>query len=123
MSSTIFITLLIALFIKHIIVVFVIQTQHQLDHKTDCYHSSGLMVSLYHFLGTVLVLSLVLGFRPSMILVALITSAIRHYVDWAKANVVAHWLPETLEQKWWILGVDQWIHCVLYVLVVGFYAR
>lgn len=117
MSSAVFITLLIALFIKHIIVVFVLQSKEQLAHKIDCYHWTGLVFSLYHMIGTIIAVTLVIGFNTMIIPISIAASLIRHYVDWAKANIVRDWLTGESIHHWWMLGLDQWIHCLIYVII------
>lgn len=116
-----FLALLLAFFIKHIIVVFVIQTQAQLEHKAECCHISSVIFTLYHIVGTLVVLLVFVGFSASTIPIAILSGILCHYVDWAKANIVKSWVGADLIYSWWMLGIDQWIHCVMYVGIVCYY--
>jgi hypothetical protein len=121
MGSTAFVSLLLALFVKHIIVVFILQTKEQLALKSDCYHPSGILFSVYHAIGTIAVVTASVGFSASIVPVAVLASIIRHYIDWAKANILNDWAVGDSPHHWWMLGLDQWLHCIIYVAIAYYY--
>ena len=47
--------------------------------------------------------------------------AIHYHVDWAKMNLNAKlgWGPTTHEQFWWLLGLDQFLHALTYIMLVA----
>lgn len=125
MSSTTAIILLLALFVKHFILTFIVQTSEQLSHKVSYFSKHSLIFSLYHIIGTITVLSFVVEFSLTAIIVATTESILRHHIDWMKANIINMRIitSETAAKMWWILGFDQWLHCAVYVGVVWFFVR
>jgi len=125
MSSTTAIILLLALFIKHFVLTFIVQTSEQLSQKVSYFSKHSLIFSLYHVIGTIVVLAVVVEFSITAIIVATVESLLRHHVDWMKANIMSMKIiaDETAAKLWWILGFDQWLHCAIYVGVVWFFVR
>jgi hypothetical protein len=79
----------------------------------------GLEHSLWHGLVTFCILA----FFTSLILSGIIAvlEVIAHYhIDWAKMNINRYYnlAPNTSEQFWWLLGLDQWFHYMTYVLII-----
>ena len=52
---------------------------------------------------------------------ALADGVIHYHVDWAKMNLNAKmgWGPNTHEQFWWLLGLDQFLHALTYIILVS----
>jgi hypothetical protein len=48
-------------------------------------------------------------------------TVIHYHIDWAKMklNRWFGWAPNTHEQFWWLLGLDQYLHAVTYVIFVA----
>ena len=52
---------------------------------------------------------------------ALADGVIHYHVDWAKMNLNAKmgWGPNTHEQFWWLLDLDQFLHALTYIILVS----
>jgi hypothetical protein len=51
-----------------------------------------------------------------------LTDMLVHYhIDWAKMNLNKKlgWGPTTHEQFWWLLGIDQYLHAITYIILVS----
>jgi hypothetical protein len=48
-------------------------------------------------------------------------TVIHYHIDWAKVklNTMFGWAPNTHDQFWWLLGLDQYLHVVTYVVFVS----
>ncbi len=117
MDSTLL--LLTLLFTKHYIVDFPLQTKFQWSNKGTYGHPGGTLHALLHCIGTVLVL---IFFVPphTAILLGFADGVIHYHIDWAKMNLNAkmQWAPNTHEQFWWLLGLDQFLHALTYIGLV-----
>lgn len=107
--------LLFWLFTKHFIVDFLLQTKYQWSNKGKYGHPGGLLHAGLHGMGT----ALVAAFFGPFLAVALMDAVVHYHVDWAKVNVNAKmgWGPTTSEKFWWLLGADQYVHTLTYVLI------
>jgi len=114
------IILLLFLFgIKHFIVDFLLQQKYQYSNKGIYGHPGGLLHAGLHGLGTVACLFWV---NPIWAVIMAFFDAIVHYhVDWAKTNInqLYGWTATTHEQFWWLLGLDQFLHYLTYVVIIG----
>jgi hypothetical protein len=113
--------ILALLFTKHFIVDFPLQTKYQWSNKGTYGHPGGALHALLHYFGTFLVL---IWFGPihTAIILAFADGVIHYHIDWAKMNLNAkmQWAPNTHEQFWWLLGLDQYLHALTYVGLVYF---
>jgi hypothetical protein len=113
--------ILVLLFTKHFIVDFPLQTKFQWSNKGTYGHPGGALHALLHYFGTFLVL---IFFAPihTAILLAFADGVIHYHIDWAKMNLNAkmQWAPNTHEQFWWLLGLDQYLHALTYFGLVYF---
>lgn len=117
MNDTLF--LLWLLFVKHFVVDFPLQQPYQYLNKGTYGHPGGLLHSGLHGLGTYLCL---FWFAPiAAIYLAVADFVIHYHVDWAKVNINNKfgWGPTTHEQFWWLLGLDQLLHALTYIALVG----
>ena len=118
MTNAILLMLLGGLFTKHFVVDFPLQVPYHYTNKGTYGHPGGIMHSLYHAIGTALVVYM---FAPVSILFTLILAVgdgvIHYHVDWAKMNINKYfkWGPTTHEQFWWLLGLDQFVHALTYL--------
>ena len=104
---------------KHFIVDFLLQKKYQYANKGIYGHPGGLLHAGLHGIGTFLCL---MFFSPELAGILAISDAVIHYhIDWAKTNINAYygWGPNTHEQFWWLLGLDQLLHFLTYVLIIG----
>ncbi|MET0181925.1 MAG: DUF3307 domain-containing protein [Caulobacterales bacterium] len=115
--------LLCALFTKHFIMDFVIQTKYQLHNKGAYGHPGGLLHAGLHALGSAPALLL---FNPPLELIAAICAAelvVHYHLDWAKEQVVARHGWTARDSAFWnAFGLDQLFHALTYlVMAFGIY--
>jgi hypothetical protein len=106
------------LIVKHFIVDFPLQTKYQWSNKGTYGHPGGILHSGLHGIGTYLCL---FWYAPiAAVYLALADMVIHYHVDWAKMNLNAKmgWGPNTHEEFWWLLGLDQLLHYLTYVVIV-----
>jgi hypothetical protein len=111
--------LILCLFTKHFVVDFPLQNRFQYANKGTYGHPGGLLHASLHGLATMLCFW---WYAPLACIWLGIMDAIVHYhIDWAKMNLNAKmgWGPTTHEQFWWLLGLDQFLHALTYVLLVA----
>ena len=111
------IVILIALFTKHFIVDFPLQTRFQYSNKGTYLHPGGLLHAGLHAVGTWLALG---WYAPEAALwLAWVDGIIHYHIDWAKMNLNSKlgWGPTTDEQFWWLLGFDQYLHALTYIWI------
>ena len=112
-------SLIALLFIKHFIVDFPLQTKYQYLNKGTYLHPGGLLHAVLHGVGTFIC---VYWYAPLAALFLAWIDIIVHYpVDWAKVNINQkfQWGPTTHEQFWWLMGFDQLLHALTYVVLVA----
>ena len=111
---------LLLLTIKHFVVDFLLQFRYQWSNKGTYGHPGGLLHAGLHGIGTFLCLFLLVGSAEAYV-AALADAAIHYHIDWAKMNINAHmgWGPTTHEQFWWLLGLDQFLHSLTYLAIIG----
>jgi hypothetical protein len=107
------------LFTKHFIVDFPLQKPYQYLNKGTYGHGGGILHASLHGLFTALCFwywaplsCLFLGFFDAFI---------HYHVDWAKMNLNKKmgWGPQTHEEFWWLLGLDQFLHALTYIGLVS----
>lgn len=111
--------LILGLFTKHFIVDFPLQHRYQYSNKGTYGHPGGILHSGLHGIGTYLCL---FWYAPiAAIYLGLVDMFIHYHIDWAKMNLNAKmgWGPNTHEQFWWLLGLDQFLHALTYILIVA----
>jgi hypothetical protein len=113
------ILLLILLFLKHFIVDFPLQAYpYQYKNKGTYGHPGGLLHSGLHVVATFLVVYWFVG--PIFAIGLSILDGIIHYhIDWAKVkiNTKMNLTPVNSEKFWVLLGVDQLLHSLTYLLI------
>jgi hypothetical protein len=111
--------LMLALATKHFLVDFPLQTQYQWSNKGTYAHPGGVLHATLHGIGTYLCFA---WYAPiAAVYLALADTVIHYHIDWAKMklNRWFGWAPDTHEQFWWLLGLDQYLHAVTYVIFVA----
>ena len=112
------IVILALLFTKHLIVDFPLQTPYQWMNKGTYGHLGGITHAVLHGAGTWLCL---VWFAPAAaIYLSLMDAVIHYHIDWVKMNVNAKygWKADTHPEFWILLGIDQWLHAMTYLLLV-----
>lgn len=116
MDETLIIITLLS--IKHFIVDFILQRPYQWKNKGTYGHFGGLLHAGLHGIGTCLCF---VFFTPeNFIWLALIDSVLHYHIDWVKENLTRKygWKADKDEEFWWLLGFDQFLHMMTYVLLV-----
>jgi hypothetical protein len=111
--------LITLLFTKHFVVDFPLQHRYQWSNKGNYLHPGGLLHAGIHGVGTYLCF---VAFAPAAALyLAWIDALIHYHIDWAKMNLNAKmgWGPNTHEQFWWLLGLDQYLHALTYIGMIA----
>lgn len=107
---------LLLLFAKHYIIDFVLQTDAMVKGKGIYGNRDGILHSLQHAIGTLLVAVFTLA-NPIMWFVVAIFDFVAHYhIDWLKMNYGCRDI--TQKAFWNHLGLDQLAHQCCYLLMV-----
>lgn len=114
-------TLLFWFAVKHFVVDFPLQADpYQYKNKGTYGHPGGILHSLLHFLGTFLVLDLFHFSAAQVVWLSLLDFFLHYHIDWAKVNVARRFdlRPDNSEMFWTLLGFDQFLHYLTYLLIV-----
>lgn len=114
------IVLLLVLFgIKHFVIDFPLQKAYQYQNKGTYGHPGGLFHAGLHGIGTWFCLFWINPFWAT--LMAVFDAFVHYHIDWAKMRLNAYfgWGPTTHEEFWILLGFDQLLHWLTYVLIIG----
>lgn len=113
--------LVIAFSLKHFVVDYLLQRKYQYSNKGEYGHPGGLLHAGLHGVGTFLLL-LPLGYVSFWLafLMGVLDFVIHYHIDWAKTNINAKkgWGPTTHDEFWILLGLDQLLHVLTYVLII-----
>ena len=113
-------TIITLLFLKHFIVDFPLQTKFQWSNKGTYGHLGGVLHASLHGLGTFLCFLFFVDHWGLAFIFGLFDAILHYHIDWAKMNLNKKlgWGPTTHEQFWWLLGLDQLLHALTYILLV-----
>lgn len=105
------------LIVKHFLVDFPLQKPYQWMNKGTYGHPGGILHACLHGLFTFIAL---VCFTPMAISLACLDTIIHYNIDWAKMNINAHygWKADKDEAFWVLLGLDQLLHYLTYVLII-----
>lgn len=111
---------------KHFIVDFPLQTKYQWSNKGTYGHPGGLLHAFLHVIGTMLVLCFFCSITTvtvtpfKMVVLSLIDGVIHYHIDGLKMrlNEYMGWKPDNSECFWWLLGFDQYLHNLTYLLLI-----
>ena len=113
------ITLLFLLVTKHFIVDFPLQFPRHYLNKGTYGNTKGMEHSFWHGLATFFIL---LFFTAPFLAwaISLLEMVAHYHIDWAKMNInkVMGWLPNNTEYFWWLLGLDQYLHYLTYIIII-----
>lgn len=111
---------LVLLFVKHYLFDFVWQTESMILHKGTYGDPKGIVHSLGHAIGTLIIVFLFLG--PWYALLFAVIDGVAHYhIDWFKMNYGS--MDIKTPEFWNHLGLDQLAHSLTYVFIAGFILR
>jgi len=111
---------LLLLLVKHYLFDFVWQTAVMINHKGIYGHPKGIIHSLGHAIGTLLVVFLFLGIWWAL-LIAVIDGVVHYHIDWTKTKYGCQDINDV--RFWNHLGLDQLAHSLTYVFIAGFILR
>ena len=102
--------------VKHYICDFVLQTNDMIQSKGHWGEWRGIVHSVYHGVGTMVVIG-IMGFGTvSCILMGLLDTVVHYHVDWAKQKLNSILKYTVDNPKFWnLLGLDQLLHQLTYV--------
>ena len=114
------VTVLFLLFTKHLIIDFPLQTPYQWMNKGTYGHPGGLLHAGLHALGTLFVFLIVGASIEGAIILAVIDGIVHYHIDWAKMNINSRygWKADTSPHFWTLLGINQYLHALTYLLLV-----
>lgn len=114
-----FFLILILLQIKHWYIDFVDQSMEEVHSKGLYGKWLGIRHSLKHGLGTTACIVVILGpiYLTYAIFMGILDGIVHYHVDWAKMN----WGNRDIQNPlfWNHLGLDQMIHQLTYILIIG----
>ena len=113
--------LLTALLAKHFLADFVLQSRFILNNRSTYGHPGGLLHVAIHASGSVVIFAL-FGAGPALLSMLFLFEAVVHYhIDWTKDNLNERLGLTTEDRGYWVLmGFDQFLHQLTYILMVGF---
>ena len=120
MSNTSLLLLLAAFQVKHFLGDYVFQNQYILAHRRIWGHPGGLLHAGIHAALTVPILA-VAGVPWHAIAFIVAGEFLFHYhLDWAKdrLNHAMGWTPAD-KQFWWLVGLDQALHQLSYLVIAA----
>ena len=112
--------LLAAFQVKHFLGDFVFQNAYILNNRRIWGHPGGLLHVAIHAALTLPIL-LAAGVPATLLVLLMLGEAVFHYhVDWVKDSWIhnAGWTV-TDKQFWWLTGIDQALHQLSYLVIVG----
>lgn len=115
-------TLLVLLQIKHLLFDWLLQPPWMYKNKGTYGHPGGGAHAALHGASTYLILA-AMNFAPTLCAVVAVAEMVVHYhIDWAKMrlNAVMQWGPTTSENFWRLLGFDQFLHQISYLVIAAY---
>lgn len=119
MTVNVILLVLLALTVKHFILDFVYQPPFMWQNKGTYGHPGGVFHSWGHCIATFLILLPVTTFHFAW-LIAIIEFLIHYHMDWFKMwyNKKKGWAANTHNEFWILMGFDQMVHSLTYILIV-----
>lgn len=107
------------LFLKHFIVDFPLQIPYMYLNKGKYGHPGGIFHAGYHGLGTYLVLLFFIDSKTAFIF-GMVDFFIHYNIDYMKVKINNKYnlKPDNSEKFWWLLGLDQLLHAMTYIVIV-----
>jgi Protein of unknown function (DUF3307) len=113
--------LLFSLFqLKHLICDYFLQLPYQYLNKGKYGHPGGVLHVGIHWWGSMICMT---PYWDTWFVFLLVGELIVHYhTDWAKIYICNKfdWKPTNSDYYWWMLGIDQFIHHMTYIVMIYF---
>ena len=121
--TSVAITMLALLMVKHFVCDFVLQNKWQITGKGIYGHPGGLAHSAIHVAGTFLVL--MPFFIPTGTLLAVLVAeyVVHYHIDWAKEQLVRRFDWRDGARFWNAIGFDQLLHGLTYLAITAYLTR
>lgn len=104
-----------AIFLKHFLCDFPLQTPYQFMNKGKYGHLGGLLHAFLHGVGMSIICSM-FGINP---IFAGVDTLIHYHIDWLKLNIQTYYNLQPHQSQYWnLFGFDQLLHCMTYVLIL-----
>lgn len=108
--------ILTLLFLKHFLVDFPLQTQRMIENKGRYGNLYGIQHSVYHAIGTTLILLFFI--QPTIaILLGLLDGIIHYHIDYTKMRYGTKNM--NTNRFWTELGLDQLLHSLTYLFLAS----
>lgn len=110
--------LMTLLITKHYIIDFPLQGPYMYLNKGTWMHPGGLLHAGFHGIVTFVILTLFTSFLLAFI-VAVVESIAHYLTDYAKVRITRKYdlTPVNSEEYWWLMGLDQWVHGMCYIMI------
>lgn len=107
--------------IKHFVVDFPLQGEFQWKNKGTYGHLGGILHASLHTVATFIILIFFANIWWSF-LFSILDGLIHYRIDFLKMkiNQITGWRADKDPQFWWLLGLDQFLHYLTYILIVFF---
>lgn len=109
---------------KHFIVDFLLQTPYMYENKHIFGHPGGILHAWSHGLASYLILGYIFGsVNPVVLMLVLVETIIHYFIDYCKMNIgmLYNWQPNNSPYFWYLLGFDQFLHYMTYLLMLTFF--
>lgn len=112
--------LIFLLFTKHFVIDFLLQTEYQWKNKGTYGHPGGILHAGLHGVATILILACFM-FIPGAVLFGIVDAVIHYHIDWTKMKINSEYKlePNGSSAFWVLLGLDQYLHALTYILILG----
>jgi len=115
---------LILLFVKHFIWDFLYQPPYMWQNKGTFLHPGGLLHAGLHAGTSYLILSFFMINPLGALILASLEFVLHYAIDWAKMNInrTMEWKCNTHNEFWILTGLDQLLHSLTYIAMIGIIA-
>lgn len=123
MTTVAIIALLFILVTKHFLLDFCYQPPYQWQNKGTYGHIGGIIHSGQHAVFSWFVLLYFASF-PVALGLAIFEFIAHYHIDWAKMNINKSqgWACNTHNEFWILTGLDQYLHYITYIVMIGILA-
>ena len=107
--------------LKHLVFDFLLQPAFVWKNKGTYGHPGGLLHALGHTLGTLPALFILTSDATTIAVVLVMEGIVHYHIDWGKEKTTARLnLTPQNPRFWYLLGFDQLLHQVTYLLIIWY---
>lgn len=119
MTTNELLILLLLFTTKHFIVDFPLQGEFQWKNKGTYGHLGGILHASLHTVATFIILIFFVNIWWSF-LFSILDGLIHYHIDFLKMkiNQITGWKADKDPEFWWLLGLDQFLHYLTYILII-----